>query len=448
IDWLKNERDSDKPFFITVWTHEPHLPIESDPEYQKHYADIENPGIRQHHGNVTQLDHAFGMLMEAVDELKLRDNTFVMFTSDNGPEGNGKGDAKRPDSQRNRTWGSTGGLRGRKRDSHEGGIRVPGIVRWPGKIDAGTESAVPVIGSDIFSTVLDIVDIPLPDDRTIDGVSMVPAFQGKSLERPVPLFWRTHIAPPSSHAAMRIGDWKIVADVNLEKFQLYDIQNDWQETKDLASENPEKLEEMKAKFIEVWDGVEEEGPSEWWKNISNGGSKKKSAPIADGKDHTGDFDVVKGAEVKKTDFGYLLDSEGEGFALQKLETPVQEMATFKLKFRTATESRTKNACFCFGAGTKNDQLFKAGSLIGMGKHVAFDGTWVNTSIGATKSAQFDPNDTFEAEVTIDLDHGKLILQIGDTKIQHQIPSNIESVNYIGYYAKGTKSEFSEIERVE
>ena len=160
--WLTEVRDKEKPFLLSVWTHEPHLPIESSPEFMKHYADMDNPGFRQHHGNVTQLDHAFGIIMRTLEEIGATENTFVIFTSDNGPEGNGFGDKKNPDSQRNRTRGSTGGLRGRKRDSHEGGIRVAGIARWPGHIEPGTVSKVPVIGSDIFPTVLKIAGVPPP----------------------------------------------------------------------------------------------------------------------------------------------------------------------------------------------------------------------------------------------------------------------------------------------
>lgn len=257
VRWLKEIRDKEKPFLLSVWTHEPHLPISSGEKFMKPYSKIKDEGIRQFYGNISQLDHAFGIVMKGLDELGLRDNTIVFFTSDNGPEGNGL---------KGRTRGSTGGLRGRKRDDHEGGIRVAGIVRWPGNIKPGSVSDTPVIGSDIFSTVLDIVDIPLPDDRTIDGVSMLPAFDGKKVQRPVPLFWRTHVSPPNSHAAMRIGDWKIVTDRKFEKFQLYEIQKDWQEKNDLASEMPEKLAEMKQKFFEVWKGIEAEGPRDWWEN--------------------------------------------------------------------------------------------------------------------------------------------------------------------------------------
>lgn len=446
--WLKTHRDPKQPFFITVWTHEPHLPIESDPEFQRLYSDIDNPGVRQHHGNVTQLDHAFGSLMKTVDELGLRDNTFVIFTSDNGPEGSGKGNLQKPDSQQNRTWGSTGGLRGRKRDSHEGGIRVPGIVRWPGKVRPGTVSDVPIIGSDIFTTVLEIAGAPVPTDRTIDGVNLLPACGGDPLQRPVPLFWRTHIAPPASHAAMRIGDWKIIADQKLETFQLYSIVKDWKEEHDLAAEMPEKLAEMKTKFLEVWEGVEQEGPKQWWINQPQGGKRKQGPMLSEGTDRSGDFDVVKGATVSTSELGYLLDTGGgEGFALQKLDSPVQDVATFQLQYRSAVNSVTRNACFCFGSVPQNNRLHKAGTMIGMGRHGAFDGGWVNVGIGAGKQADFDPQATFNATVTIDLGHGKLVLVVEDTRIEHQLPSNLESVDYIGIYAKNTKSEFSKITRV-
>ena len=189
--------------------------------------------------------------MQALEAEGVRDNTLVIFTSDNGPVA--------------KYGGTTGGLRGGKRSDHEGGIRVPGIARWPGHIAPGTVSEVPVIGSDIFATVLEITGIPLPEDRTIDGVSMVPAFAGEPVERPIPLFWRTHVSPPNDRVAMRIGDWKLVGNDTLTEFQLYEIQKDWKEERDLSESMPEKTEEMKQRLLEVWQGIETEGPSEWWK---------------------------------------------------------------------------------------------------------------------------------------------------------------------------------------
>ena len=153
-----------------------------------------------------------------------------------------------------------------KRSSHEGGIRVPGVARWPGHIEAGTVSETPVIGSDIFTTILDIVGIDLPSDRTIDGVSMIPAFSGEELDREVPLYWRTHVSQVDDRSALRIGDWKIVSNDEMTGFMLFDIQKDWKEENDLAAEMPEKTEEMKQALFKVWKEIEAEGPSEWWLN--------------------------------------------------------------------------------------------------------------------------------------------------------------------------------------
>jgi arylsulfatase A len=267
IDWLKHGRGAEQPFYLQVWTHESHLPIEAAPEYLAPYADAEGPGVRQHHGDVTQLDAAFGRLMAALDALKLTDSTLVVFTSDNGPEGTGAGDPAHPGSQQDRTRGSTGSLRGRKRHDYEGGIRVPGIVRWPEHVAPGTTSAVPVVGTDLFTTICAIVGIPVPSDRTIDGANILPALEGRPVVRPKPLYWRTHIAPPTCRAALRIGDWKIVADEDLSRFELYNLAADPHETTDLAGRKPEKLAELKQALVAMDAEVKAEGP-DWWKSAA------------------------------------------------------------------------------------------------------------------------------------------------------------------------------------
>jgi len=263
IRWLDGIRDKSKPFYLQVWTHEPHLPIESDPRFLALY-DTEDVGLKQHHGNVTQLDDAFGRMMRALDEMQLTDSTIVFFTSDNGPEGTGLPDAQHPGSQRDRTRGSTGGLRGRKRDDFEGGIRVPGLVRWPGHIQPGSVSDTPVVGTDIFATVCDIVRIPLPPDRVIDAVSLRPAFTGQPIPRQRPMYWRTHISSPDSRVAVRVGDWKIVADDSLSKFLLFHLRDDPHEEHDLAAAQPERFAEMKQTLLATDAEVLSDGP-DWWK---------------------------------------------------------------------------------------------------------------------------------------------------------------------------------------
>lgn len=257
--WLSDVRDKSKPFVLSVWCHEPHSPIATDSRFSKMYNGHVNSTYM---GNITQLDHALGQVMLALDKEGVSDNTLLIFTSDNGPVA--------------RFGGTTGGLRGGKRSDHEGGIRVPGVARWPGHIEPGTVSDVPVIGTDIFATVLDIAGIPLPGDRTIDGVSLLPAFQGKPVVRSVPLFWRTHVSPPADRVALRIGDWKLVGDETLTKFQLYEIQQDWKEEHDLAAKMPEKTEEMKQQLFKVWKRIEAEGPDEWWKS-------ERQKPVQGGK---------------------------------------------------------------------------------------------------------------------------------------------------------------------
>ncbi len=267
IRWLKDQRNPSQPFFLAVWTHEPHLPIESDPKFQQPYASLADPDLRQHHGDVTQLDHAFGRLMKALDEQKLTDSTFVFFTSDNGPEGDGiKGRAR----------GSAGGLRGRKRALYEGGIREPGIARWPGKIRPGTTCDVPIIGSDLFPTMLGLAGAKVPQDRVIDGVDVLPALLGaKAVERKVPLYWRLGMATHGLHIAMRQGDWKILAAEDLSKFELYNLKDDPKETTDLRQREPERFEALRKELVALNAQVEAEGP-DWWKRLSpNGGGPRK-----------------------------------------------------------------------------------------------------------------------------------------------------------------------------
>jgi arylsulfatase A len=264
IAWLKEKRDPAKPFLLSVWTHEPHYPIKSAPEFKAKYSQLSDPVQIEHHANVTQMDHAFGMLIRALDEMKLADDTFVIFTSDNGPEGDGVSTPGR---------GSSGGLRGRKRAVYEGGIRVPGIVRWPGKIPAGETRDLPVIGSDIFVTAAAIAGAKIPADRVIDGGDLLAAVENKPVQRSRPLYWRCAIAPEPLKTAMRIGDWKILADEKLTQFELYNIGRDPQEKEELSTREPAKFAEMKSELAKLNAEIEAEGP-DWWKNYNHGGKKK------------------------------------------------------------------------------------------------------------------------------------------------------------------------------
>ncbi|HEY8505602.1 MAG TPA: hypothetical protein VIL46_13540, partial [Gemmataceae bacterium] len=103
----------------------------------------------------------------------------------------------------------------------------------------------------------------------IDGASMLPAFEGKPVERKKPLYWRTHISSPSCRVALRIGDWKIVANEDLTRFELYNLKEDEKETTDLKEKHPEKFAEMKRALVEMNAEVLAEGP-DWWKKEPEG----------------------------------------------------------------------------------------------------------------------------------------------------------------------------------
>ena len=106
----------------------------------------------------------------------------------------------------------------------------------------------------------------VPTDRVIDGANMLPALEGKPIERKIPLFWRTHVSAPEQRVAMRVGDWKIVGDETLTQFQLYKVSEDWKEKNDLAKEMPEKTKELKTQLIALWNDIKTEGPNEWWES--------------------------------------------------------------------------------------------------------------------------------------------------------------------------------------
>jgi len=254
------------PFFLTVWFHEPHLPIESDPKHQAVYAELSDPDLKQHYGNVSQLDAAVGRILQALEDLQLTNSTLVVFTSDNGPEGNGT---------TGRTRGSTGGLRGRKRSSYEGGIRVPGIIRYPGVVPAGRTDATPIVGTDLFPTVLDLAGVPRPADRVLDGISLLPLWRGEAITRARPLYWRNHLAPWASRVAYRDGDWKLIAADDLSQVELYHLKQDPQEQDNRAAVETAIRDRLWQQLKLDNAAILAEGP-DWWKTDTSSPPKPKA----------------------------------------------------------------------------------------------------------------------------------------------------------------------------
>jgi arylsulfatase A len=155
---------------------------------------------------------------------------------------------------------------------YEGGHRVPGIVRWPGKVEPGATSDLPVIGSDFFPTALAAAGVEPPAGVTLDGANLLPTLAGGPAKRPGPLYWRW-----GGMVAYREGPWKIVADETLEKPELYDLSADLAERTDLAAREPEQLAAMMKRLRAYQADVEAEGPT-WPPAAKRQGRQRKQVP--------------------------------------------------------------------------------------------------------------------------------------------------------------------------
>lgn len=269
ISWLqkRTKTNPDKPFFLYVAFHEPHVPLASPPGMMAQYPEA-NKKDRLYFANIQNMDDAAGRLLQTLDSLGLSNNTMVFFTSDNGP------------------WrdGSQGELRGKKGTVYEGGVRVPGLLRWPGVIEAGRESDEPVHGADILPTLSKITSVPIPRNRIIDGENIMPLLKGKSWKRSKPMYWYFYRAKPQ--LALRDGDWVLVGyqkysqmptshplikqDIDFiknaqwDRFELYHLTPDPKQQNDLAIKERAKLEAMKKTLFALHNDIIAEVPHWPW----------------------------------------------------------------------------------------------------------------------------------------------------------------------------------------
>jgi N-acetylgalactosamine-6-sulfatase len=151
--------------------------------------------------------------------------------------------------------GSTGGLRGRKGNLFEGGVRVPFIVRWPGHTPAGTKNETTVFSAvDLLPTLCAAAGIQLPADAASDGENLLDAFHGKPVQRTKPLFWKHYHIGRQDDAwpawAMREGDWKLLMDESGQRVALYDLGKDRSEQTDVSAANPAIVTRLKPKLLD------------------------------------------------------------------------------------------------------------------------------------------------------------------------------------------------------
>ncbi|WP_422923253.1 sulfatase family protein [Singulisphaera sp. PoT] len=235
---------SSKPFAIFVTFHAPHEQVAAPEEYTSMYADIDDPTKRDYYGSITLIDAEIGRLLAELDARDLRDRTLVIFTSDNGPQ-------KLLGYPRAiHSHGSSGPLRGHKLSMYEGGYREPAILRWPGHIKAGAESAEPAGFVDLLPTLCALAGAAPPADRILDGVNILPLLlEGKAVDRPRPFYWQFDYAQEGPWTqSMRKGPWKLLADAGRKNFALYNVEEDVAERHDRAADLPELVKGLRTEM--------------------------------------------------------------------------------------------------------------------------------------------------------------------------------------------------------
>jgi len=197
---------------------------------RKPYASL-SEDQQHYYGVISAMDNQIGRLRTKLKNLGVSENTIVFYTSDNGPEGKVIAGRKQ---------GTTNGLRGRKRSLYEGGIRVPGIVEWKGKIKPGKKVEIPCFTSDYFPTIASILGVDLSIyNRPYDGVNMLPIIQGQVEKRNKPLAFEFQ-----EQAALINNEYKIYSGDKGQNFELYNILNDSVEQNNLAETEVKELQEM------------------------------------------------------------------------------------------------------------------------------------------------------------------------------------------------------------
>jgi arylsulfatase A-like enzyme len=227
LQYMRRSVERNEPFFVLVWFSSPHGPWAALP------ADKQAAGGSAYYGEIVAMDRAMRNLRNGLRDMGVANNTLLWFTSDNGP-------IVPP--------GSTGGLRGKKATLWEGGLRVPTIIEWPNRIKSPRRSRVPVVTSDIYPTIVDLLGLTVPNQvQPIDGISLVPLLNGTMDQRPRPIgFWydtSLPLRPADGPAAWTDNQYKLIRVDGT--YRLFDLVADPKESTNLASSNQAIVRQMK-----------------------------------------------------------------------------------------------------------------------------------------------------------------------------------------------------------
>ena len=271
IQFIEEATHENKPFFLYMAHHAVHADYEARDDLIQKYADLgyptEDPKAKkfpaQLLGMTEELDNSIGILLAKVKDLSIEDNTIVVFMSDNGA--------------RNKSWDHAP-LRMGKGSIHDGGIRVPLIVKWPNNVNAGSSCDIPVHIVDLYPTFMEMVGGSVPENHILDGESLVPLLTDSTDFKERAVFVHHPHYVPNYHKTpatmIRHGDYKLIHfygdkldDVDAsklipgERYELYNLVVDPSESNDLAQQMPEKLEQLKAELDQWRTDVEAQVPT-------------------------------------------------------------------------------------------------------------------------------------------------------------------------------------------
>ena len=237
------QQNQARPFFLYLPHYAVHTPLMAKPEVIAKYKAKADPDAPHHNaayaGLIESVDDSVGRLMATLDELKLSANTLLIFTSDNGGL---IGPTANPP------------LRAGKGSAYEGGVRVPLIVRWPGRIKPGSTCATPVITPDFYPTLVALAGATAPASHRIDGGNLLPLFQQTGTLQRDTVYWHYphyHPGGATPYSALRQGDFRLVEFHEDQHIELYNLREDIGETKNLATVQPEKAAVLREK-LHAW----------------------------------------------------------------------------------------------------------------------------------------------------------------------------------------------------
>lgn len=266
VEWFQKAAQRSEPFFLNVWFHEPHAPIASPDSVTKKYGRLDDRSAI-YSGTIDNTDQAIGRLLGELRKVVDPSDTLIFYASDNG--------SYRDDR--------TGGLRGRKGMNWEGGLRVPGIFSWPGKILPDQVREEPAGVVDLLPTICGLLDLDLNGSPKVDGVDLSELLLARNGQwrRERPMFW--HLQKSRPIVAMRDGDFVLVADPDYElstlnmfdenwiplikqggytNYRLFNLRVDPKQTKNIAQSYPDLLKEMTDQLLEINSSVMADG-ADW-----------------------------------------------------------------------------------------------------------------------------------------------------------------------------------------